>query len=96
MLDLHYDRLVSDGISGWDLWLLANGWGDAVAAASLQPQHESGRTLNGNKAAGRQWWPGKSRQNCEVKDYGIDVDGSIAITGLINNYIQLHHVTKQN
>lgn len=38
MLDLHYDRLVSDGISGWDLWLLANGWGDAAASASLQPQ----------------------------------------------------------
>lgn len=55
MLDLHYDRLVSDGISGWDLWLLANGWGDAVAAASLQPQHESRRTLNGNEATGRQW-----------------------------------------
>lgn len=57
MLDLHYDRLVSDGISGWDLWLLANGWGDAVAAASLQPQHESGRSLNGNGAAGRRWQP---------------------------------------
>lgn len=38
MLDLHYDRLVSDGISGWDLWLLANGWGDAAASAPLQPQ----------------------------------------------------------
>lgn len=58
MLDLHYDRLVSDGISGWDLWLLANGWGDAVAAASLQPQQQSGRTLNGNEAAGRRCRPG--------------------------------------
>lgn len=38
MLDLHYDRLVSDGISGWDLWLLANGWEDAAASAPLQPQ----------------------------------------------------------
>lgn len=56
MLDLHYDRLVSDGISGWDLWLLANGWGDAVVSASLQPQHERKRTLNGDEAAGRQLW----------------------------------------
>jgi len=38
MLDLHYDRLVSDGISGWDLWLLANGWVDAAAPAPIQPQ----------------------------------------------------------
>lgn len=37
MLDLHYDRLVSDGISGWDLWLLANGWGDAVVFFGPSP-----------------------------------------------------------
>lgn len=46
MLDLHYDRLVSDGISGWVLWLLANGWRDAVASAPLQPQQEKRKGLN--------------------------------------------------
>lgn len=52
MLDLHYDRLVSDGISGWDLWLLANGWEDAVVSAPLQPQQERVGTLNGDGAGG--------------------------------------------
>lgn len=54
MLDLHYDRLVSDGITGWDLWLLANGWGDAVVSAPLQPQQERERTSDVDEA-GREW-----------------------------------------
>lgn len=60
MLDLHYDRLVSDGISGWDLWLLANGWGDAVGffSAPLQPQQEREKGLGKAEKAGGELWLG--------------------------------------
>lgn len=62
MLDLHYDRLVSDGISGWDLWLLANGWGDAVVSAPLQPQQEREGTLNAERAGGELLWLGNGKR----------------------------------
>lgn len=62
MLDLHYDRLVSDGISGWDLWLLANGWWDAVASAPLQPQQGKRKDLKWEKAGGEWLWLGNGKR----------------------------------